>query len=104
MREHVPDFRVVLDDVSNLSDEALRARARDVASLIVPLTLWVLRDGRRGDAVRAALLLWAWVIAALWSLPDGRGAVSSAIRHLSPVSEVLTDRDLSTRLRNARLG
>ena len=45
VREHVPDFRVVLDDVSNLSDEALRARARDVASLIVPLTLWALRDG-----------------------------------------------------------
>lgn len=30
VREHVPDFQVVLDDVSNLSDEALRARARDV--------------------------------------------------------------------------
>ncbi|MEZ4376599.1 MAG: Rpn family recombination-promoting nuclease/putative transposase [Polyangiaceae bacterium] len=94
VREHVPDFRVVLDDVSNLSDEALRARARDVASLIVPLTLWVLRDGRRKDAVRAALLLWAWVIAALWSLPDGRGAVSFVLHYLSLVSEVLTDRDL----------
>ncbi|MCA9647519.1 MAG: Rpn family recombination-promoting nuclease/putative transposase [Myxococcales bacterium] len=94
VREHVPDFQVVLDDVSNLSDEALRARARDVASLIVPLTLWALRDGRRKEATRAALLLWAWVIAALWSLPDGRAAVSFVLHYLSLVSEVLTDRDL----------
>ncbi|MGE0322890.1 MAG: hypothetical protein AB7K71_00500 [Polyangiaceae bacterium] len=54
----------------------------------------MLRDGRRKDAVRAPLLLWAWVIAALWSLPDGRGAVSFVLHYLSLVSEVLTDRDL----------
>ena len=34
------------------------------------------------------------MIAALWSLPDARAAVSFVLHYLSLVSEVLTDRDL----------
>lgn len=94
VREHVPDFRIVLDDVSKLSDEALRARALDVAALIVPLTLWALRDGRRDEATLAAFLLWAWVIAALWKIPDARAAVSFVLHYLTLVNEALTVQDL----------
>src|SRR5690606_13164984 len=94
VREHVPDFRIALDDVSQVDDAALRARAQDAATLIVPLTLWALRDGRRGDAILVALRYWAQVIAILWQIPSARDGLFFVLHYLTRINEALTEQDL----------
>ncbi|MCA9647978.1 MAG: Rpn family recombination-promoting nuclease/putative transposase [Polyangiaceae bacterium] len=101
VREHVPHFRVVLDDISHQTDEALRTRAKDAASLIVPLTLWALRDSRDDEAIRGAFAHWALVIAILWRLPDARTGLFFVLHYLTLLTQALTEGDLLEALGDA---
>jgi hypothetical protein len=63
----------VLDDLSELSDEALEARQLGLTPL---LTLWALRDARSRNRLEQAIGHWVPVLARLFDTPNGQeGAV-----------------------------
>ena len=80
----VPRFRFVLDDISRLSDEALRARA---LGLLPTLALWVLRDARNSARLVASIRHWVSAVAELARAPSGREALGTIFRYLSLVAD-----------------
>lgn len=101
VREHVPSFRVVLDDVSHASDAQLRSRAAELSTLIVPLTLWALRDGRRGIRILRAWTAWADTIAQIVRSQTGFDALFAVLRYIAVVNEAITTTDLNQALASA---
>jgi predicted transposase/invertase (TIGR01784 family) len=83
--ELVPRFGFLLDDLSRLPDEALRARAM---GMVPTLTLWALRDGRTPERLLASLRRWAHLIDALFKAPSGRDALEALFRYLSQVADL----------------
>lgn len=98
VREHVPSFQVVLDDISDATDDELRARAVGAAAHVVPLALWALRDARRGPRLLMTLAAWADVIAQIAHSPTGQDALFAVLRYLSVVNEAITTTELNQAL------
>ena len=65
----VPDFTFLLDDLSHLSDAALRARAQGV---FVELVLWSLRDARTPDRLFAHMAAWHDALRTLLAAESGQ--------------------------------
>jgi predicted transposase YdaD len=85
LRDWLPRFGFLLDDLSHLSDEALWDRAM---GLVPSLTLWALRDGRDPKRLLASLRRWARLIGELSRAPSGRDALFALLRYLSVVSDL----------------
>lgn len=66
----LPSFRFLLDDLSQVSDAALQARARQDAELLVPLVLWAFRDGRSKERFLRSVVEWIPLLHALWQSTD----------------------------------
>lgn len=84
----VPHLSFVLDDISHLSDEALRERA---LGMLPTLALWVLRDGRNPERLLASLAHWAGLMGELWRAPSGQDALTAIFRYLSIVADLSAD-------------
>jgi hypothetical protein len=84
----VPHLSFVLDDISHLSDEALRERA---LGLLPTLALWALRDGRQPDRLLSSLVYWARLLGELSQAPSGRDALTTIFRYLSLVADLSAD-------------
>jgi len=79
LAEFVPDFQLLVDDLVRLDDAALGARP------MLPLprvTLFVLRDARRGEALAEHLRAWARDLEALLSTDPGTGDVAVVMRYI----------------------
>lgn len=87
LRGHVPRLSFLLDDISHISDEELRARA---LGLLPTLTLWALRDARHPGRVQASLSRWSSVMCDLAALDSGAEALATIFRYLSLVVEDLS--------------
>ncbi len=72
----IPDFTFVLDDLSRLDDEALRARA---LTELGRLTLIVLQRCRGAEDSASVLRPWMQAVVAVLTAPKGVEALSSAI-------------------------
>jgi predicted transposase/invertase (TIGR01784 family) len=92
---HVPRLSFVLDDISQLSDDALAERA---LGLLPTLALWALRDARRPRAVERSLGRWTATMQALLRVETGREALLTIFRYLSLVVDDLTPQTLLTTL------
>jgi hypothetical protein len=66
---HVPRFRFLLDDISQSTDEALKARAM---SALGRLALWCLRHGREPEALIDELGRWLDLVHEVRQAPMGR--------------------------------
>jgi predicted transposase YdaD len=86
--ELLPRFGFLLDDLSRLPDEALRARAM---GMVPTLTLWALRDGRDPKRLLVSLERWAHLINALSRAPSGRDALFALLRYLSQVADLTAE-------------
>ena len=75
----VPDFEYAVDDLTNLDQDALRERP---ASDPVRLTLWALRDARRGSAFLATAEGWIEALETLARDPTLRHVTSAIILYL----------------------
>jgi Putative transposase, YhgA-like len=82
LAELVPQFRIVVDDIGAATDIDLRGRALAAFPM---LALWLLRDGRRGDAVVEGLQGWADAFLAAAAAPGGIEALHRLIRYLELV-------------------
>lgn len=92
---YVPRLGFLLDDISQLSDEALARRALGV---LPTLTLWALRDARQPGRILRSIARWASLIQALYS-SDSRGeALLTLFRYLSLVADDLTAQALLSTL------
>lgn len=83
LRRFVPKMEILVDDISNVSDDELNARA---LGLITSLTLWALRDARNPERLMASLGRWAQAIADLFDALNGREALATIFRYISQVS------------------
>lgn len=82
----VPSFEILVEDLSHLTNEQLRARA---LSWLPTLTLWVLRDARDlGELVRNALL-WADAAAEALQTPNGMEAFGLLFRYVALITDRL---------------
>ena len=75
----VPDFGLVLDDLTRVSDDALRARA---LALFPTLALGLLRDSHSVAALFGHLEVWASAFAAVAAAPRGMHAFERLVRYL----------------------
>jgi hypothetical protein len=80
----IPRLSFVLDDISQLSDEALESRALE---LLPALTLWALRDVRNPKRFRRSVERWASAMAQLLAAPNGREALRTIFRYISLVAD-----------------
>jgi predicted transposase/invertase (TIGR01784 family) len=80
----VPRFEFVLDDLSHLTDEALRQRALDQVS---SLTLWALRDARTPARLLATVHNWVDTMQKLLRAPSGAEAFQVIFHHIALVAQ-----------------
>lgn len=87
LRRLTPEFSVLIDDISFLSDEELRTRALGAGAL---LALLFLRDGRREGRVLAELEDWTDLFQALLGTQNGRRAILQLFSYLISVAPNLS--------------
>jgi hypothetical protein len=80
----IPRLGFVLDDISQLSDEALEARA---LGLVPALTLWALRDARSPTRLVQSFNHWANAMAELVAAPNGSEALWTIFRYIALVAD-----------------
>jgi predicted transposase YdaD len=95
---HLPALQLVLDDLSAVPDEELRARA---ASATVRLALFFLKHGRDSEDIDRRLLDWELLVKDVGDAASGLEALSVMVRYLFEVSEHVTREAVTGMLRSA---
>ena len=98
LTEWQPNLRFVLDDISELSDEALRARA---LGSFPTLALWALRDARSPGRLLQTMGQWAEALGEVTLAPNGKEALIALFRYISLVTDQLTVDQLKDAVRTA---
>ena len=80
----IPRLGFVLDDISQLSDEALEERA---LGLVPSLTLWALRDARSPARLVRSFSHWANAMAELLAAANGKEAIWTIFRYIALVAD-----------------
>ena len=86
LRSVTPNFRYILDDLTQLSDSKLRARA---LAPFPTLALWALRDARTPGQILHTLDQWADALTNAANAPNGRDALQQLFLYISTVAENL---------------
>ncbi|WP_437754936.1 Rpn family recombination-promoting nuclease/putative transposase [Sorangium sp. So ce1389] len=84
MAEHVPQFRFVLDDISDETDEALRARAMTALGRLV---LWCFRHSRDFDELLKRLPAWRDVLEEVRRAPSGGAALARLWHYMFSIAD-----------------
>lgn len=92
VRQLVPDFRFLLDDVSHASDADLRSRAFGHAGRIVALTLLAMRDARSLDRLSRSFAQWADLVTEILEAPTGRDALQAVLSYVLQVGDEASQR------------
>ncbi len=79
---HLPDFTFLLDDLSQLTEEELHARAATAALRLVLSAMRLGRDGKPADLAR-----WASLLLETLAEPDGLRAFEALLRYLVAVRD-----------------
>jgi predicted transposase YdaD len=82
--ELVPRFRLLLDDLSAESDEALRSRSMTALGRIA---LWCLKTARSTDELVSGMAGWAELLRAVRAAPRGAAAMALVWRYLFTVHD-----------------
>jgi len=91
MKQWLPQFEFMLDDISHISDEALLARDAHELSQILPVVLWAMRDSRNTARLMRSLKSFAELLRRLWETPEGQAALLEVFRYISLVGKVTRD-------------
>ena len=95
IRPYLPRISFVLDDISHVTDEELKARA---LGLLPTLALWALRDARKPGKIEKNLLRWTAIIRDLARSESGAEALLMIFRYLSVVANDLSPHTLAATL------
>jgi predicted transposase/invertase (TIGR01784 family) len=82
--DFVPRFGILVDDLSNETDEALRARSMTALGRIA---LWCLKTARNTDELMAGMAAWADLLRAVRAAPNGIAATARIWRYLFAVHD-----------------
>jgi hypothetical protein len=93
IRELVPEFRFLLDDISRVSNAELRRRVAGGGPEFVSVVLWAMRAGRQAH-VAEELLEWVESLRRIFEANHPEDAFAEILRYLCRVNENLTPRDL----------
>ncbi len=96
LARHIPSLSFFLDDISQASDEALKARAEAEVEQVVPLVFWALRDARDRERLLAGVAAYAHLMAAVQRSPSGKDALIAVFRYLSRAKAELSREQLET--------
>jgi predicted transposase/invertase (TIGR01784 family) len=91
----VPDFEMIVDDLTHVSNEDLRDRA---LAAFPKLALWLLRDARLADRFMSSLPAWAGMLVEATRTDSGLAALRLFIRYLSLVAEQFPWDDFRARI------
>jgi predicted transposase/invertase (TIGR01784 family) len=86
LRAVTPQFRCIVDDLSRLSDQDLKARALGAFPTLV---LWALRDARTPGQILETLDHWADALTDVANAAGGRDALEQLFVYISNVAENL---------------
>jgi hypothetical protein len=92
LAEHVPRFRLLIDDVGRQEDGALRSRAMTALGRLVLLCFKYARDP---DELVRRLIRWADVMREVWRAPNGAAALGLVVRYIYEVGGERPVRTLS---------
>jgi hypothetical protein len=92
----LPQFRMVLDDLSQVDDDALQARA---LGAFPRLALWALRDARTPERLVATMKGWVSAMGELLAAPNGAEALRTLLRYLYLVADKTTFERVSETMR-----
>jgi hypothetical protein len=84
LRPHLPLFRMVLDDLTGASDDALRARA---ASALARVVLGLLKHARDFGRFYDEMARWVDALAEMMAAPGGAEAFASVLRYIYRVND-----------------
>jgi predicted transposase/invertase (TIGR01784 family) len=82
--EYVPRFRFLLDDLSTVSDFALKTRA---LGAFVRLVLWAYKNGGSREKLEQTFPGWMDVVLEVLRAPNGQRAFNVLLRYLFAVNE-----------------
>jgi predicted transposase/invertase (TIGR01784 family) len=94
---YVPHFRLLVEDLVHVTDEQLRARALAAFPM---LALWLLRDARDNEKLRAKLASWTDTFRAALQAPSGMQAMVQLLRYVYYVCPELQYREFRETIRN----
>ena len=80
----VPEFELLIDDLTLVDDSELWARA---LAQFPRLALWALRDARDGDKLLAGLANWADAVREVLAAPNGASAILQLLRYVALVGD-----------------
>jgi hypothetical protein len=86
LRAVTPHFRCIVDDLSRLSDQDLKARALGAFPTLV---LWALRDARTPGQILLTLDQWADALTDVANAHGGRDALEQLFMYISNVAKNL---------------
>ncbi|HLT37760.1 MAG TPA: Rpn family recombination-promoting nuclease/putative transposase, partial [Enhygromyxa sp.] len=92
----IPHFSLLLEDLTHVSDADLKSRT---LAAFPKLALWLLRDGRNGDAVLENLAEWAFAFHEALRTPSGMEAVGQLFRYIQLVCRELDFRQFRAKIR-----
>jgi predicted transposase/invertase (TIGR01784 family) len=95
LRSMIPNFRCFIDDLSELTDADLRARA---LAPFPTLVLLALRDARTPGQLLHELDLWADALTDVANAPDGQDALRQLFLYISTVADNLPLETLRSRV------
>jgi hypothetical protein len=84
LRPHLPLFRMVLDDLTGASDDALRARA---ASALARVVLGLLKHARDFGRFYDEMARWVDALGEMMAAPGGAEAFASVLRYIYRVND-----------------
>ncbi|MFW6050405.1 MAG: Rpn family recombination-promoting nuclease/putative transposase [Myxococcota bacterium] len=84
MREHLPLFRMVVDDLSTVGDAELRRRAM---SAMGRLALGLLKHARRFDVFFGDLAHWAGTFREVMAAPEGLSALGVVLNYMHLIND-----------------
>jgi hypothetical protein len=95
LRPHLPLFRMVLDDLTGASDDALRARA---ATAMARVALGLLKHARDFGRYYAEMTRWGSVLIEMVTAPGGAEALAAVLRYMHLVNDQVPPAKVAERL------
>jgi hypothetical protein len=95
LRPHLPLYRMVLDDLTGVSDDALRRR---VASTLARVTLGLLKHARDFGRFHGEMARWAAILVEMLTGPSGREAFASVLRYIYLVNDQVPPQEVAEQL------
>jgi hypothetical protein len=92
---HLPEFRMVLDDLTKSSDEQIKARSLQA---LAALGLLLLRHARQDRSMAELMAEWIDLLRVVWNAQGGRESLATIVRYILLANRRTTIQDLESKV------